>query len=164
VETDAGDALLVEIDEADAGTPAAATAPCVVARLPVGTWRFVLAEHRLDGPGDIVALARWFAGIPSKELTIVKVTLVGTLALRDKARLDDVLATERDRFAAIEEWERHTDLTVIPDDADFADLDLAGYAAQARDDLRALVAAGGDDAEPASEALGVLVRLAARAG
>jgi len=92
------------------------------------------------------------------------VTLVGTLALRDKARLDELLATERDRFAAIEEWERHTDLTVIPDDADFADLDLAGYAAQARDDLRALVAAGGDDAEPASEALGVLVRLAARAG
>jgi DNA repair exonuclease SbcCD nuclease subunit len=164
VETDAGDALLVEIDEADAGTPGAATAPCVVTRLTVGTWRFVLAEHRLDGPGDVGALAHWFAGLPSKELTIVKVTLVGTLALRDKARLDELLATERDRFAAIEEWERHTDLTVIPDDADFADLDLAGYAAQARDDLRALVAAGGDDAEPASEALGVLVRLAARAG
>ena len=164
VETDAGDALLVEIDEAGAGTPAAATAPCVVKRLPVGTWRFVLAEHRLDGPADVEALAGWFAEIPAKERTIVKVTLVGTLALRDKARLDEILATERDRFAAIEEWERHADLAIVPDDADFADLDLSGYAAQARDDLRALVAAGGETAEAASEALGVLVRLAARPG
>jgi DNA repair exonuclease SbcCD nuclease subunit len=164
VETDAGDALLVEIDEAGAGSTAAAAAPCAVTRLPVGTWRFVLEEHRLAGPEDIDALARWFAGAPSKERTIVKVTLVGTLALRDKARLDELLATERDRFAAIEEWERHTDLAVIPDDADFADLDLSGYAAQARDDLRALVAAGGEASATASEALGILVRLAAKAG
>jgi DNA repair exonuclease SbcCD nuclease subunit len=164
VETDAGVALLVEIDEAGAGTPAAATAPCTVTRLPVGSWHFVLGEHHLSGPADIDALQRWFAVLASPERTIVKVTLVGTLALRDKARLDELLAVERDRFAAVEEWERHADLLVVPDDADFADLDLSGYAVQTRDDLRAIVAAGGDDAAIASEALGVLVRLAARAG
>ena len=131
VETDAGFALLVEIDETGAGTPAAAAAPCTVTRLPVATWRFVLGEHHLAGPADVDALARWFAALPSPERTIVKVTLVGTLALRDKARLDELLATERDRFAAVEEWERHTDLSVVPDDADFADLDLSGYAAGA---------------------------------
>ena len=160
VEADAGNVLLVEVDEAGAGTPAAAGAPCTVTALPVGTWRFVLGERRLDGPGDIDALGHWFAGLPAKERTIVKVTLRGTLALRDKARLDSLLADERDRFAAIEEWERHTDLAVIPDDADFADLDLGGYAAEAVDELRRRADASGSDARIASDALALLVRLA----
>ena len=162
VEADAGNVLLVEIDESGAGTPAAAAAPCTVTPLPVGTWRFVLGEHRLDGPGDVDALARWFSELPAKERTIVKVTLRGTLALRDKARLDALLAEERDRFAAIEEWERHTDLAVIPDDADFADLDLGGYAADAVDDLRRTADGTGPDARTASDALALLVRLAGR--
>lgn len=165
VETDAGNVLLVEVDESGAGTPAAAAAPCVVTRIPVGTWRFVLEEHRLDGPDDVTALERWFQEIPAKERSIVKVTLVGTLALRDKARLDELLERERDRFAAIEEWERHTDLMVVPDDADFADLDLSGYAAAAADDLRRTLATGATGttgAEAAADALALLVRLAGR--
>ncbi|MCU0506568.1 MAG: metallophosphoesterase [Chloroflexi bacterium] len=160
VETDAGNILLVEIDEGGAGTPAAADAPCTVTPLPVGTWRFVLDEHRLDGPADVDALARWFDGLPSKERTVVKVTLRGTLALRDKARLDALLDEERDRFAAIEEWERHADLAVVPDDADFADLDLGGYAAEAVADLRRKAAGTGDEARTAADALALLVRLA----
>jgi len=162
VETDAGYVLLVEIDGSGAGTPAAAGAPCAVTRLPVGTWRFVREEHRLDGRADVDALERWFREIPSKERTVVQVTLVGTLALRDKARLDEVLERERDRFAAIEEWERHADLVILPDDADFADLDLAGYAAEALADLRARAAGDGPNAEAAGDALGLLVRLARR--
>ena len=162
VETDAGNVLLVEVDESAAGTPAASVAPCVVTRIPVGTWRFVREEHRLDGPEDVAALERWFQEIPSKERTIVKVTLVGTLALRDKARLDELLQHERDRFAAIEEWERHTDLTIVADDADFADLDLSGYAAEALADLRERAAVDGADREAAADALGLLVRLAGR--
>jgi DNA repair exonuclease SbcCD nuclease subunit len=160
VEADAGNVLLVEIDETGAGTPAAADAPCVVTPLPVGTWRFVLGEHRLDGPDDVDALARWFDALPAKERTVVKVTLRGTLALRDKARLDALLDEERDRFAAIEEWERHADIAVIPDDADFADLDLGGYAAEAVDDLRRRAAGTGGDARTAADALALLVRLA----
>ena len=162
VETDAGNVLLVEVDESGAGTSAAATAPCAVTRIPVGTWRFVREEHRLDGPDDVAALGRWFGELPSKERTIVSVTLKGTLALRDKAVLDDVLDRERDWFAAIEEWERHTDLTIVLDDADFADLELSGYAAEAAGELRRTLAAGGVDAEAAADALALLVRLAGR--
>lgn len=162
VETDPGNVLLVEIDESGAGTPAAAAARCTVTRLPVGAWRFVRGEHRLDGPEDVDALERWFQGLPSKERSIVKVTLVGTLALRDKARLDELLEKERDRFAAIEEWERHTDLAIVPDDADFADLDLSGYAAEALADLRSRAGADGPESEAANDALGLLVRLARR--
>ena len=161
-ETDAGNVLLVEIDEAGAGTPSAAAAPCTVTPLRVGTWRFVLGEHHLDGPDDLDALGRWFAEHPAKERTIVKVTLRGTLALRDKARLDALLEEERERFAAVEEWERHTDLAVIPDDADFAGLDLGGYAAEAVDDLRRTADGGGPEARTASDALALLVRLAGR--
>ncbi len=164
VETDPGNVLLVEIDEQDAGTPTAAAATSTVTRLPVGTWRFVREEHRLDGPADLDALERWLQGLPAKERTIVKVTFVGTVALREKVRLDEILARERDRFAAIEEWERHTDLAIIPDDADFADLDLSGYAADALADLRARVATGGPDCDTARDALGLFVRLAGRAG
>jgi DNA repair exonuclease SbcCD nuclease subunit len=161
-ETDAGNVLLVDIDESGAGTPAAADAPCVVTPLPVGTWRFVVGEHRLDGPDDVEALGRWFDDLPAKERSVVKVTLLGTLALRDKARLDALLAEERDRFAAIEEWERHTDLAVIPDDADFADLDVGGYAAEAVGDLRRMAGGGGPRARTASDALALLVRLMGR--
>ncbi len=162
VETDAGNVLLVEIDESGAGTPAAAAAPCAVTPLRVGTWRFVLGDHRLDGPADLEALGRWFAAMPGKERTVVKVTLRGTLALRDKARLDALLAEERERFAAIEEWERHADLVVIPDDADFADLDLGGYAADAVAELRRAADGGVADAATAADALALLVRLAGR--
>lgn len=164
VETDPGNVLLVEIDEDGAGTPAAAAAACTVTRLPVGTWRFVREEHRLDEPADLDALERWFQELPAKERTIVKVTFVGTVALREKARLDEILARERERFGAIEQWERHTDLAVVPDDADFADLDLSGYAADALADLRARAATEGPDTGTARDALGLLVRLAGRPG
>jgi hypothetical protein len=164
VETDAGNVLLVELDETSAGTAVGSAARCAVTRIPVGTWRFVRERHRLDGPADLDALERWFQALPAKERTIVKVTLVGTLALRDKARLDALLARERDRFAAIEEWERHTDLVVVPDDADFADLDLAGYAADALEDLRARAGTDAAEAQAARDALGLLVRLAGAAG
>ena len=44
----------------------------------------------------------------------MKLALVGQLSLADKAHLDGVLEHYDDLLGALEEWERHTDLVVLP--------------------------------------------------
>ena len=58
-------------------------------------------------------------------------------------------------FAKLTTWERHNDLVVLPDDHDFTDLGLTGFASEA---LQELTAAAGDDAT-ARDALALLYRL-----
>lgn len=153
-ETDAGNALLVELRD-DGGVD--------VARHRVGTWRFARERFELDGTGGIEALAAWLDGLDAKDRTIVKLSLVGAISLSASARLEQVLEGARDRFAAIEQWERHTELVVRPDDDDFADLGLSGFAATALAELRATASSDGPDAEIARDALALLVRFAAGA-
>ncbi len=154
-ELDAGNALLVDL--ADDGR-------CEVARLRTGTWRFARERFDLDGPDGIEVLASWLDTLAPKDRTIVKLTLVGTVSLSANARLEALLEREGDLFGAIEQWERHTDLVVRPDDDDFADLELGGFAAEALASLRAGAAGAGDEADAARDALALLVRFAAPAG
>ena len=154
-ELDAGNALLVEL--ADDGS-------CAVAKRRTSTWRFARERFDLDGTDGIEALAAWLSTLAPKDRTIVKLTLVGTVSLSANARLEALLEHERDLFAAIEQWERHTDLVVRPDDDDFADLDLSGFAAQALAVLRESAAGSGAEAAAARDALALLVRFAASAG
>jgi DNA repair exonuclease SbcCD nuclease subunit len=146
-EVDAGRALVVDL--ADGG--------CTVTPHAVGTWCFHDARFELNGSDDLDALAAALDAHPHRERTILRVALQGTLTLTGKARLDGLLDAARAVFAGVDEWERHTDLAVVPDDADFADLDLAGFAAEARDELRAAAETGDDVAR---DALALLVRLA----
>ena len=127
-----------------------------VDEVPVASWTFVRRGFDLAGEADIDSVARWFADLPAKECTVAKVWFVGTLTLRQHARLTEALERARDVFAAVEVWERSSDLAVVPDDGDFADLTLAGFARAAVDRLRAA-----PDAE-ARDALALLVRLARR--
>lgn len=157
-EDDSGNALLVEIDETGAGTRTPGA--CVVTSLRTGTWRYADRRSDLTGDADIDDLAAWFAALPDPDRTIVRLTLVGTVSLREEARLAQLLDLERDRFAAIDEWARHTDLAIVADDADFAGLDLTGFARVALERLRATAAGGAEDAETARDALGLLLRLA----
>jgi DNA repair exonuclease SbcCD nuclease subunit len=150
-ELDPGNVLLVDIG--DDGS-------CAVTKRPSGTWRFVRERFDLDGRSGIDDVSAWLEAQPAKDRTIVKLTLVGTLSLSADARLHDLLEHHRDLFAAIEEWERHMDLVVRPDDDDFADLALTGFAQTAVDELRARAAAGGDHAQVARDALALLVRFA----
>jgi len=156
-ELDSGNALLVELRD-DGG--------CDVARLRTGTWRFARERFDLDGPGGIDALAAWLEALSPKDRTMVKLTLVGTVSLSANARLQALLEHHRDLFAAIEQWERHMDLVVRPDDDDFADVELTGFAAQALDSLRVGASGAGPDADAARDALALLVRFvdAGRAG
>lgn len=154
-ELDAGNALLVELRD---------DGRCEVVRHHTGTWRFARERFELDGETALGALADWLDRLAPKDRTIVKLTLVGTLSLSANARLEALLEHQRDLFAAIERWERHTELAVRPDDDDFADLRLSGFAAQALADLRDQAEAGGPDADGARDALALLVRFATSAG
>lgn len=152
-EVDPGHVLVVDLDERAAR----------VAVETVGRWRFVRHDARLDADGDLDALDAWLATRPDKERTAVRLGLVGTLSLRQRGRLDDLLAGHGHAFAALEIVEQHSDLATVPDDGDLDDLDLLGFAADAAAELFAAAApdgapgTGGDT--EARDALRLLHRL-----
>lgn len=146
--------------EVDPGNILLVDASCERTRVEVrrvAGWRFVRRQFDLAGPADCERLEAWMDALVDKDRTIVKLALVGQLSLADKARLDRLLAGHADLFAALETWDLHHDLVVLPDDDDLTDLLLSGFAREALIDLRDL-AARNDDA-PARAALGLLYRL-----
>lgn len=149
-----GHVALVDVD-----VDAVTVTPC-----PVGTWRFDCRSADLNGAADVAALAAELGELDDKERTVVQLRLAGTLGLRDHADLTAMLDHHRDLLAALETPPQHTQLAVLPDHADFAAMDLVGFAATALDDLRA--AAGSDDeaAPVARDALALLYRLSAAEG
>ena len=72
-----------------------------------------------------------------------------------KARLDDVLEQESDRFAALFPWDRHTELVLLPDRIELDDLGLSGFARTAAEQL-----AEREGDPVAAAALALLYRLA----
>lgn len=153
-EDDPGHVLLVELGD---GT-------CTVTPKRTGEWRFVRERFELNGDADLEALGDWLNEQEPKERMIVKLTLVGTLSLAQNDRLQEVLEHARDTFAAMEEWERHTDLVVRPENDDFTDLALSGYAGAIVAELREKAGAAGAEAATAVAALALLVRLARGTG
>lgn len=150
VETDPGEALVVDL------TPAA----CEVERHRVGTWRFIKQRVDLNGAEDVSALEHLLTALPEKDRTVVKLSFVGTLSLRESTRLEEMLDHHRDLFAALETWERHTDLAVLPDDGDYGALELTGFARDTFAELAERARSTGEDATAASDALALLYRLA----
>jgi len=148
-ETDPGNVLLVDLD---ADQPR-------VEICSVGRWKFVRHDAELTGDADLDLLEAFLEDLPDKDRTIVRLGLVGQLCLTEKARLDSVLAHHSDRLASLQGWERRIDLLVLPDDADFGGLELAGFAQEGLDDLRQIAASGGDGATTAQDALGLLLRM-----
>jgi DNA repair exonuclease SbcCD nuclease subunit len=151
-ETDAGNVLLVEL----------ANGICTVKPTEIGTWRFVAEAIELDTELGLQSLPDWLNRLPAKDRTIVRLTLSGVLSLSQYTRLEEILDAAREVFGSIEEWEPTSQLLVRPEDDDFADLGLSGFAKSAVAQLRALATSDAPDAETARDALSVLVRLAHR--
>jgi len=152
-ETDPGNVLVVELTSTQ----------CDVAPVSTGTWAFARSSFDLNNADDVVHLLAWLDGHGAKDRCIVKLSLVGTLTLQCHAALLDGLAHQADLFGAIEQWDRHTDLAVLPDDADFSSIGLSGFAADALADLRHLASPPGPDAVVAVDALALLFRLSGAA-
>lgn len=149
-EVDPGLALVVDLD------PGA----CEVSGHPIGTWRFEEHRHELASTADVETLGRWFASLPAKERTVVRLSLVGALGLEDNALLVDLIDHQTHLLASVQRWEKRSDLVVLPSDDDLGRLDLHGFAARACDELRAAASAAADDAVVAADALALLHRLA----
>ncbi|MEZ0114028.1 DNA repair exonuclease SbcCD nuclease subunit [Catenulispora sp. EB89] len=153
-EVDAGNVLIVEIDEADL------QGPPTVTRHRVGTWRFEPVTVEVSGAADVAALRDRLAARPDKDRTILNFALRGTLSVAEKDALDAVREEAADLFAGFRDSSSRTDLAIRPADDDFDALGLTGFAARALEDLRELAAAGDEaTARQASDALGLLVRL-----
>jgi len=130
------------------------TSPRVEA-IRTGRWSFTVLEEDLSSRVDVDRLIARLQELPHKERTAVWLKLRGTLSVTESARLDEELAELGTLFARLDTWERHTDLVVLPDDHDFADLGLTGFASDA---LRELVGLGAENAT-ARDALSLLYRL-----
>ncbi len=107
-EVDPNEVLVVEVDRET----------IEVTRHKVGDWAFVTQTFDVNGRDDVEAVATWLSNIESKDKTVVKLSFVGTISLRDKAVLDEELEKAGDLFAALDTWERKTELAVLPDESD----------------------------------------------
>jgi DNA repair exonuclease SbcCD nuclease subunit len=127
----------------------------------VGAWHMV--DHRVDlfDEESITALEDWFAELPDKERTYVRLAGDGSLSLPLLARLDTIIDAQGEVFASVERWVKFWTVRPAPDAADLESLQLSGPARAAMEELRQALA-GGD--ESAGAALSLMHRLARDAG
>ncbi|KAA9395507.1 exonuclease SbcCD subunit D [Kocuria coralli] len=114
----------------------------------VGSWQHVVIARELATRADVAALAAALDALSPKERSVVKTALTGSLTIAERAELDRVIADRLPLFASLEEWDRRTDVVVVPDDGELAQLDLGGYVQQSLDHLLSMARAGraADDA------------------
>lgn len=148
-ETQSGYAQIVEIGESNFFTEA----------VNLGQWRFVEQDHiDINSGDDVEGLWKWLEGVERKEVTVLRLRLVGSMSLSLRSVLNGHLAAAEDVFGAIDV--REDELLVHPDDADFADLGFSGFADATVKALRARIDEGGREGAMARDALMLLLRLA----
>ncbi|MBV8294965.1 MAG: exonuclease SbcCD subunit D [Mycobacterium sp.] len=154
VEPDPGHVLVVDLDETDPRRSV------TVEAAKVGRWRFVTMGRQVDDSRDIADLDLNLDLMPDKDRTVLRLALIGSLTVTDRAALDACLDKYSRLFASLRVWDSHSDLAVIPADGEFTDLGIGGFAAAAVEELVETARAG--DAETAGDAqaaLALLLRL-----
>lgn len=152
-EADSSHVLVVDMDLDDVSHPVS------VESRDVGTWRFLALRREVDNSRDIEDLNRHLDSLPDKDRTVVKVGVVGTLTVTDRAALDGLIDRHARRFAGLRLWERNTDIAVMPSDEEFDDLGVGGFAAEAVAELVQTARSDAADAGAARGALALLLRL-----
>jgi DNA repair exonuclease SbcCD nuclease subunit len=152
-EADSGHVLLVDMDLDDPAYPVTVETPTV------GTWCFLTIAADLNNGSDIAALDARLDALPGKDRTVVQLALKGTVTVTEQADLDLCIEKYSRLFAGMDNWERHTELVVMPADEEFDNLGIGGFAADAVDDLKEKACSDGPDAETARGALALLLRL-----
>src|SRR3984893_7459787 len=154
VESDPGHVLVVDLDESDPQRPVTVDAR------KVGRWRFSTLGRQVDSSRDIADLDLNLDLMPDKDRTVLRLSLIGSLTVTDRAALDACLDKYSRLFASLRVWDSHSDLAVIPADGEFTDLGIGGFAAAAVEELVETARTG--DAEIAGDAhaaLALLLRL-----
>ena len=157
VEPAPGHVLVVDLDETDPQRPVTVDAR------KVGRWRFVTLRRQVDDSRDIADLDLNLDLMPDKDRTVLRLALIGSLTVTDRAALDACLDKYSRLFASLRVWDSHSDLAVIPADGEFTDLGIGGFAAAAVEELVETARTG--DAETAGDAqaaLALLLRLTDR--
>jgi DNA repair exonuclease SbcCD nuclease subunit len=126
----------------------------------IGSWRFRTETRDVANDADIEAFERLLRDADAKDRTVLRLALSGSLTLRQSQRVTELIDHQRDVYAAITLWERHTKLVVVPEDGDFSELGLTGFAQAAVVKLREAAAGADGTAATARDALALLVRLA----
>lgn len=152
-EADSGHVLLVDMDLEDP------THPVTVETHTVGTWCFRTIAADLNNGSDIAALDARLDALPGKDRTVVQLALKGTVTVTEQAELDLCIEKYSRLFAGLENWERHTELVVMPADEEFDNLGIGGFAADAVGDLKEQACSDGPEAQTARGALALLLRL-----
>ena len=155
VEHDPGHVLVVDIDDDDPARPVTVTPH------RVGRWRFVTLRRAVDGSRDIADLDINLDLLPDKDRTVVRLALTGSLSVTDRAALDACLDKYARLFASLRMWDRHSNIAVVPEDGEFGDLGLGGFATAAVEELVATARSDDDEAADAQAALALLLRLTA---
>ncbi|MGB6208382.1 metallophosphoesterase family protein [Mycobacterium sp.] len=154
VEPDPGHVLVVEIDEAHPHHPVIVEAP------NVGRWRFGTLSRQVDNSRDIADLDLNLDLMPDKDRTVLRLALIGSLTVTDRAALDACLDKYSRLFASLRVWDSHSDLAVIPADGEFSNLGIGGFAAAAVEELVETARTGDTEiAGDAQAALALLMRL-----
>jgi hypothetical protein len=111
----------------------------------------------VDNSRDIADLDLNLDLMPDKDRTVLRLALIGSLTVTDRAALDACLDKYARLFASLRVWDSHSDLAVIPADGEFSDLGIGGFAAAAVEEL--VEAARLEDGGDAQAALALLLRL-----
>jgi hypothetical protein len=88
---------------------------------------------------------------------VLRLALIGSLTVTDRAGLDVCLDKYSRLFASLRVWDSHSDLAVIPADGEFSDLGIGGFAAAAVEEL--VQVARAEDHTIAGDAQGALALL-----
>ena len=156
----AGSQEVTSTEESDAGNVLAVTLTpdsCEVTKHRVGTWHMIEYRTEVDGEESLHALEDWFAELPDKERTYIRLGVSGSLSLPLLTRLDAMVDAQGEVFASVERSAKQWLVRPMPQDADFEDLALSGPARAALDELRQALATGDDEA---AAALALMHRLA----
>jgi DNA repair exonuclease SbcCD nuclease subunit len=157
VEPNPGHVLIVDLDESDP------QCRVTVEERKVGRWRFGTLNRHVDNSRDIADLDLNLDLMSDKDRTVLRLALIGSLTVTDRAALDACLDKYSRLFASLRVWDSHSDLAVIPADGEFADLGIGGFAAAAVEELVEAARTGDTDtAGDAQAALALLLRLTDR--
>ena len=127
--------------------------PPRIERVAVAQYTWVARAERLDG--DTGALEPLLASFGDPGCTLLRLTLAGSLPLRERLGLEETLRHWRDRFFSLDI--RDDDLFDEPDEDDLDRIDLSGFVRTAVETLRAKAA---DPADPEREAARLAIRMA----